>query len=677
MGPHAVSRVIVARLGSLSGAAPRLARAVAVLGDDAAPARAARLAGLGLAEARAAAAELVEAAILEAGEPLRFIHPIVRNSIYEDIGHRERVGLHRRAVELLGADQSAAERVPGHLLAVEPAGDPSVVATLRRAAIDAAARGAIDSAVAYLHRALDEPPPERDRAEVLLELGWAEAQILDPGAVAHLEAAEGIAQDRFRRGAALGALSFARYLQGDRAAAAAMARRAFEEIPPGSGGEPEAQLLLSYCLPGRAVPELVDEVVALLERPRTGPDGEPTAAEVVRLALAGLDAFLRGERVLAIDRLCSATDGLAELSEDEPLPASAVGTIQSLLLSRREDAEPILERAIAQARRRGSRLHLGLALQGRTNLRWMSGDLAGAIADAETVLRLSEGVGRGEWDPVTVVIRVLRALCLSERGDLAAAASALELPEGVEARLPGIWGWTLLPYGRARLALARGEWAEARELALAAGERLLAVQAPSPEYLPWRSLAAQAAARLGERERALALALEELELARGIGSPRAAGVALAALGVIDGGGERLEALHDAVEELSTTPARLEHARALVDLGAAIRREGQRAEARAPLREGMALARECGAVPLAERAYAELRATGARPRKPTHAGAETLTPSELRVARMAAEGMANREIAQRLFVTVKTVEFHLGQTYRKLEISSREQLAGAL
>jgi DNA-binding NarL/FixJ family response regulator len=73
----------------------------------------------------------------------------------------------------------------------------------------------------------------------------------------------------------------------------------------------------------------------------------------------------------------------------------------------------------------------------------------------------------------------------------------------------------------------------------------------------------------------------------------------------------------------------------------------------------------------------LRATGARPRKPTHAGAETLTPSELRVARMAAEGMANREIAQRLFVTVKTVEFHLGQTYRKLEISSREQLAGAL
>jgi DNA-binding CsgD family transcriptional regulator len=677
LGPRAVAQAIVARLALLPPAAPQLARAVAVLGDDADPAQAARLAALEPAEASEAGEELTSAAILETGGRLRFAHPIIRNAVYEDIGRRERTELHRRAVELLAEHDAAAERVPSHLLVVDPAADVRVVETMRAAAAGALQRGAADSAVAYLRRALAEPPPESQRADVLLELGWAEAQVLDPAAIAHLEAAEGTAGDPLRRGAVLGALSFARYLQGDRAGAAATAREAFEQIPPGAGGEPEAQLLLSYCLPGRAVPGLVDEVVALLERPRSGPGGEPTAAEVVRLALAGLDAFLRGERRLAIERLHTAAEQLAGLPEDQSLPSAAVGTIQSLLLAEGDSAAPILERAIAQARRRGSRLHLGLALQGRTNLRWMSGDLAGAIADAETVLRLSAELGGGEWDPVTVVIRVLRAICLSERGDLSTATSALQLPEGVEARLPGIWGWTLLPYGRARVALARDDWVDARELALEAGERLLSVQAPSPEYLPWRSLAAQADARLGERERALALAREELELARQISSPRATGIALSALGGIEGGDDGLDALRDAVEELSNTPARLEHARALVDLGAAIRRAGSRADARKPLREGMALARECGALSLAERAYTELRAAGARPRKPADVGADALTPSELRVARLAADGMTNREIAQRLFVTVKTVEFHLGQTYRKLEISSRAELGQVL
>jgi len=129
--------------------------------------------------------------------------------------------------------------------------------------------------------------------------------------------------------------------------------------------------------------------------------------------------------------------------------------------------------------------------------------------------------------------------------------------------------------------------------------------------------------------------------------------------------------------LERSEARLEHARALVDLGAALRRSNRKAEAREPLRDGLAIARACGALPLAERAHDELVATGARPRKIVRAGADALTASERRVARMAADGMANKEIAQALFVTVRTVEAHLHHAYQKLEISSRGEIAEAL
>ncbi len=124
-------------------------------------------------------------------------------------------------------------------------------------------------------------------------------------------------------------------------------------------------------------------------------------------------------------------------------------------------------------------------------------------------------------------------------------------------------------------------------------------------------------------------------------------------------------------------ARLDHARALIDLGAALRRGNHRAEAREPLREGVELARLCGATALVQRGHTELIASGARPRRTAFTGADSLTPSELRVARLAADGLTTPEIAQQLFVTVNTVESHLRRTYLKLGIHAREGLASAL
>ena len=130
--------------------------------------------------------------------------------------------------------------------------------------------------------------------------------------------------------------------------------------------------------------------------------------------------------------------------------------------------------------------------------------------------------------------------------------------------------------------------------------------------------------------------------------------------------------------LAPSPARLEHARVLVDLGATLAC-GRPAHAPRASRcsEGLALATRCGALALERRARSELAAIGVRPRQAGRTGADALTPSELRVAKLAAEGGTNREIAQSLFVTEKTVETHLGRAFRKLDISSRRQLRDVL
>jgi DNA-binding NarL/FixJ family response regulator len=139
----------------------------------------------------------------------------------------------------------------------------------------------------------------------------------------------------------------------------------------------------------------------------------------------------------------------------------------------------------------------------------------------------------------------------------------------------------------------------------------------------------------------------------------------------------LGALEEAVEHLNRSPAAVERARTLIDLGAALRRRGRRTDAREPLRQGVELARACQAVALAERGHEELIAAGARPRRLQFSGADALTASERRVAELAASGLGNREIAQTLFVTIKTVENHLARAYQKLGIRSRDGLPSAL
>jgi DNA-binding CsgD family transcriptional regulator len=195
--------------------------------------------------------------------------------------------------------------------------------------------------------------------------------------------------------------------------------------------------------------------------------------------------------------------------------------------------------------------------------------------------------------------------------------------------------------------------------------------------LPWRSAAALSLAELGRHDEARSLAADEVRRVRSFGAPRAIGVALRALALVGPRAERSERLAEAFAVLAPSPARMEHGRVLVDLGATLRAAGQRTAAREPLLDGLALAAHCRADALQRRARAELAAIGVRPRTTDRTGADSLTPSERRAVDLAAAGGTNREIAQTLFVTEKTVETHLGRAFRKLNISSRRQLPDVL
>jgi DNA-binding CsgD family transcriptional regulator len=301
------------------------------------------------------------------------------------------------------------------------------------------------------------------------------------------------------------------------------------------------------------------------------------------------------------------------------------------------------------------------------------GDLADAEADARTaldaVLPLAAEAG------YSFTFAILAAV-LAERGALAEAIQTLDRAS-VPDEKPPTYQMALWLDVRARLHIAAGELGQGLAEMLAVGERLEALGVRNPGHVPWRSHAALASLGLGDSETAHRLAWEDVKRARRWGAPRPLGIALRAAGLVEAGAEGLELLRESVDVLAASPARLERAKSLTELGSALRRANQRAEARGHLRDALELAQRCGALPVTERAHAELLATGARPRRLVLTGAASLTPSEHRVARMAAEGRTNREIAQALFVTPKTIEMHLSHVYQKLDIQARSQLARAL
>jgi len=673
LGPRAVSQAILARLARLRPSAPPLARAVAILGVEVRPERAARLAGQGTEEALSAAEDLAGASILEVGELLGFAHPITRNAVYSDIGRGERARLHRRAAALLRAEEAPAEQIAAQLMAIEPAGEAEAVATLRAAAAEASVRGATDSATAYLRRALQEPPPADLRAEVLVELGLAEWLTDVAAATEHLAQALELSGDPLRRSLIAATLARTQFYAGLFPDAVEVARRAAEEI---GDADPEIRqglqsIILAAACVEPTLRELADELAEQVRR--DGIEGDGYGAKALASGLLYVDARADASATEAVERGERILDG-GVLLEMENGRTAFLAPVIAFIAADSELALRALEAGLEAARERGDVSAMAGDRIWSCQAHLVRGELMDAIADGEAALVASDEYGVAVGVPWAAA---WLAMALMERGDVEEAERALARA-GAGPQVPDNAHWHAFLDARAQLHLLKGDAGRALEDALECGRRFEAVGGRNPAFVPWRSRAALALTELGsDRRRARQLAAEEVELARAWGAPRALGAALRAQGLALGGGRGLASLREAVHVLDGTPARLEHARALVELGAALRRGGERAEAREPLKAGLELARDCGAIPLVERAYEELHASGARPRKVLYTGVDALTPSEGRVARLAASGMTNREIAQSLFVTVKTVEFHLGQAYRKLDISSRTELGDVL
>jgi DNA-binding CsgD family transcriptional regulator len=331
-----------------------------------------------------------------------------------------------------------------------------------------------------------------------------------------------------------------------------------------------------------------------------------------------------------------------------------------------------IEAGLAESRATGDSALFATSMTWRAWLLLRRGDLQGAAGDARTVLEAADLPAPQLYRTVAAGVLVT---ALTDQGDLEAAEAALLR---FAARHPArAHSGAMLLLARGRLRAAQRRLAAALVDMRAAGDIAVRIGAISPSSLAWRSEAALVHLAMGEREAALRLAREELELARAFGAPRSLGAALRAAGVVIGGPEGEELLREAVATLDGAGAALESARAIVDLGALLRRTNRRADARDLLREGLDVAHHAGAALVADQAETELRATGAKPRRARLTGVEALTASERRVAELAAQGLTNREIAQALFVTARTVEGHLTRTFQKLDLRSREDLAPTL
>jgi ATP/maltotriose-dependent transcriptional regulator MalT len=379
------------------------------------------------------------------------------------------------------------------------------------------------------------------------------------------------------------------------------------------------------------------------------------------------------ERAIAFARR-----GLAggRLISEGPSAADAyLGAIHMLAVcDELSEADGRFAQAIALAQQNGSAFAYSASSCFRSYTAYLRGRLDEAELLARDALRIAGDA------PALALVQGLSsaylALALISRGELEAAGGALvDEPAALEG-VTTTWA-TEMMFAAGCESVAQGQFETGAELLLGCGRRALAWGVINPAWLPWRTEAALALHQLGEHGEAMRLCDDELDLARQVGARRPVGISLRAHGLIEGGEAGLRQLHESAEVLAESPARLEHARTLVALGSALRRSNCRAEARAPLADGLAIAERYGATPLAEEARAELAATGARPRSVVRIGADALTASERRVCELAAAGQSNPEIAQLLFVTRATVESHLHSAYRRLDISSRKELAGAL
>jgi DNA-binding CsgD family transcriptional regulator len=673
---HAVTSAAVARsvLGRLAPQEPDIMavlEAVAVAGTPIDLELVAEVTGLDSAKASVAADSLRAVDLLARERPLSFLHPFVRRTIYAEIRPTSRAELHVRIAKGLKVRGASVHELAEHLAAAEPSGDEWVAKQLEEAGALALRQGASAQAVRYLSRALAEQPMAQRRPEMLLNLARAEASLDARPALEYLR--QSLEQGAAPAQAARAALDVSRRAP-DLAARSELGPmlQQIAGLLAESDVVGKVELLVAAVLVSRspAAAMMAAELLGSAVGPSRDPRNPPQREALALTAAIEIGSSTRARPADVAILVRRAVLGEEFVSQN---PLRCELWARSLLALARAGDFKEADRLARQAQTVSRSHDLELADAEFSTTLAVSLALQGSLASAETEARWALSVAEERtWARRPEALACLVSALLDEGrvDDADEVASMLDLadlqPSPLEAH-------NLLEQ-RGRVRAAQGRWSEALADLARAGRWADECGIDSPVVTVWRSESALALAALDREEEAWRLAEENLELARVHGANWVLGSALHLVAIVGDAERQLTRLEQAVRLLEGSPAQLQLASALIDLGRTLREEGAPpTKSRSVLRRGADLALRSGAAPLISRAGAELRLSGARPRRLALSGAEALTSSERKVISLAASGHTNSEIANALFLAEKTVEGHLLRAYRKLEVRSRREL----
>jgi DNA-binding CsgD family transcriptional regulator len=593
--------------------------------------------------------------------------PLVCRTSYEEIEPRRRSKLHLRAAGCLRERHADPIHLAQHLLAVEPGRRDWVAEDMARAGRAALQRGSSEQAVTYLRRSLAESTP-LDDPELWLDLARAEIAIDQRAAVEHLVHAVEARVDSAIVAEVAVVLSRSVDDLDAKSRLAPILNDVAAALPSSNGYKMELYIasVLLHASPGALV--VVDQLRPLFAMTHPRSQAERKASAL--LAIADTVSPRKRSSAVIADSLRQAIDEEHLWSGDRvDCELWAMALLAFARAGELEEAHLMARRAYSESRSFKLKhaeldflltLAISLAMQGR---------LREAEVHARDTLLLSEGRA---WDRRPQAIACLVSVLL-DQGRYGEADDLVAQFAGTELIAAPFEGLTLLEQ-RGRLRGCQGRMSEAISDVLTAGRRAEQLGVDSPVVTTWRSEAALLLSKEGRTTEAEHLARENLALARAHGADWVVGSALRVLALVGSSNERVERLEKAVQLLEQSAAQLQLAMSVNDLGWALRASGSSTvKVRTVLRRAADLAVRLGASPLAARSAAELRRSGARPRRLALWGPGALTPGERRVVELAANGLTNAEIAGELYLSEKTVEGHLARAYRKLGIQSRREL----
>ncbi len=669
LGSSLIGQVLHTRMQEFPDA-PAILHAAAILGEDAGFDLLAQLAGVDELDALQAIDTMVRLHLLHNSSRPTLTLPFVRNSVLKDMPQTTRAVNHARAAKLLSETGAAAERVAAHLLEATSIRIPWGVDVLRLSARNAVFSSRPELGARYLRRALEERLTSGRRVAVLLQLAHAEFQLDPPAAAQRVrEAVDTIGN---RDTAAFIASAMLLSLCGGQDARLAISAAGQIAARLDAGGPDAVWPLLCMTYLAEAGSRLGPPPEFRDFEEQWAPLTDP-AAQRSRSALLALDAVRSGES--SQDAVAHFADAMTG-DDGELFEQHYFFTLATAVLA---DEPAHVDRLcrVLDVEREPWDVHVphgalptlarGIALQA-------SGDLQRASVHFESLLRRFDERGGTTTCPVGVLCAAKLVECWVDLGRFEAATSLLDRMDFVASQ--GLFTHTYLLYARGRLRVATGYTRFGFEDLLSCGRRLAHHGMRFPGFVPWRAHAARAALALGQADDAARLAEEDMTASTRWGAARPLGTALTTLGLVREDDEAERALNKAITTLRSSPARLQLATALTELGTLQARHGQSEKAIETLRQAVELSEHCGARPLARRAAEELR-SARRALTPAKDNEHGLTRQENRIAVMAAQGLTNREIATSLHLTRRTVELHLSGAYRKLGIPGRAELGGAL